>query len=269
MSANDVRMTDNRQPEFEKLPSGKTIVRSYDSDGQITSEIHSYGRLEIGLTIWFIDGKKSSESYFANRRTVSRKTYEARRVSYQDMPSANVGIEGFGADLLRGVRAQQRSNKAEAEERLKKSEESKYPRPKSTNWLRVIAREKAHLVEFASRDWKALSCGEFASGREWLRLFGFDGPPENKPCLHKGFQVGFEVSGNRETMLDVSKRLLAEVLEFAKKAPEPATWLYSFAPRPRKFKRKPILGWPTALPPLIEFLSGLNEVAVKIFNHHQ
>jgi hypothetical protein len=263
-------MNARRVCEVEVLPSGKTINRRYDVKGALVEETHSYGILDVAIQWMFEGGIKTAECYFANRRMVSRKTYETRRLAYPDMPPADMAVEDFSGDLMRELRAQQRSNLAEAEDRLKQSAESRFPRPKSTNWLRVIAGETAHLVEFASRDWKALSNErELRTGREWLGLFGFHGGSGNQPSIHKDIEVGFEVTGDRDAMLGASKRLLTEVTEFAKKPPEPRPWLYSVAPRPRTTKKKQPLGWSSVLPPLIEFLSALNEPVVKIFNHHR
>ena len=128
----------------------------------------------------------------------------------------------------------------------------------------------SHLVEFASRDWKILSREpELRTGRDWLGLFGFHGVPGDGPSIHKGVVIGYEVTGSRLDLLHASKRLLEEVKVFAAKPPEPAKWLYSIAPRPKRSKPKPELAWPTVLPPLIEFLSKLNDSIVKIYNHHQ
>jgi hypothetical protein len=59
--------------------------------------------------------------------------------------------------------------------------------------------------------------------------------------------------------------LLKEVIEFEKL--EPTQWQGSI--RPRRKPRKQIYVWPTVLPPLIDFLEGLQEAKVKIFNHHR
>ena len=263
-------MNVHRGCEFEKFPSGKTITRRYDSAGALVEETHSYGNLDLAFQQMFDRGVKVAQCYFSNRRMVSRRTYETRRLAYPDMPPADQAQEDFSGDLMRELRAQQRKNKAESEDRLSRSAESQFPRPKSTNWLRVIAEEKAHLVEFASRDWKALGNErDLKAGRDWLERFGFRGGPGNQPCIHEGLVVGYEVIGNREAMIEVSKRLLVETLEFAKKPQEPKPWLYSFAPRPKSTKKKQPLVWPLVLPPLIEFLSELSEPVVKIFNHHR
>jgi hypothetical protein len=251
----------------EQLPSGKVIIRHFGEDGSLVEESHTYGVLDIGIRYDFKAGAKVDETYFAKRRLVSRRTYEKARLAYPDMPPSDEATEDFGSLLLREVRKQQRTNKAEAERRLAESAESRFPRPESTNWLRVISQEKSHLVVFASRDWKVLSRERtIRMGREWLDLFGFLRSPGGG--VAQGLVVGFEVTGNREAMLKASRALLIEVNAFAANPPETSRWSGSIRPRPKP-RRQPPLAWPTALPPLIEFLSGLQEPTVKIFNHHQ
>jgi len=256
--------------KHEQLSSGKLILRHF-VDGALVEEHHSYGVLEIGINYDFEGGMKAAESYFAKRRLVSRRTYENARVGYPDMPPADATVEDFGASLLRGARKQQRQNKAEAERRLAESAESRFPRPASTNWLRVISGEKAHLVLFASRDWKVLSRERsIPTGGEWLRVFGFDGTlggVGGAGSIAKGLEVGFEIMGDRETLLSASRRLLTEVNAFAANPPEISRW--SGSVRPRRKPRPTPLAWPTVIPPLIEFLSALQEPTVTIFNHHR
>ena len=188
------------------------------------------------------------------------------------MPPADNGIEDFGSLLLQGVRKQQQQNKADAERRLAESAESRFPRPASTNWFRVISGEKSHLVLFASRDWKVLARERtIPTGREWLHLFGFDGTlggAGSTGSVAKGLEVGFEVTSNREAMLNASRLLLAEVKAFAANPLETSRWSGSIRPRPKP-RRQPPIAWPTVLPPLIEFLADLQKPTVKIFNHHQ
>ena len=256
----------------EKLPSGKVVIRYFDKDGNLVDEQQSYGILDIGIKYDFAEGVKVAETYFAKRRLVSRRTYEKARSAYPDMPPSDPAVEDWGADLLRGVRKQERQNKCDAERRLAQSDESRFPRPSSTNWLRVISGEKSHLVLFASRDWKVLSRERsISSGREWLHVFGFDGTlgvPGDSGSVAKGLEVGYEVPGNRDVMLDVSRRLLTEVMEFAANPPEVSRWSGSVRPR-RRPRPTPPLAWPTVIPPLIEFLSALPEPNLAIFNHHR
>jgi hypothetical protein len=69
-------------------------------------------------------------------------------------------------------------------------------------------------------------------------------------------------------MLNASRLLLTEVNAFATNPPETTRWSGSIRPR-SKPRKMPELAWLTVLPPLIEFLSGLQDEKVKIFNHHQ
>ena len=145
-------MNPKKLPEYEKLSSGKTIIRRYDdNDGSLVEETHGYGILEIAIKYTFSKGVKTDELYFAKRRMVSRRTYEKARIDYADMPPADGTIEDWGSLLLRGARKQQLQNKAEAERRLAESAESRFPRPASTNWLRVISGEKSHLESSVQR----------------------------------------------------------------------------------------------------------------------
>ena len=256
--------------KHEKLPSGKTIIRLFGADGLMTEESHTYDRLEIGIRISFDGGRKTEEYYFYKQRLVGRRYYEKVRLAYPDMPSADCSIEDTSGLILRDAREERRQSKIEAERRLAHSTESRFPRPKSTNWLRVIAGEAAHLVIFASRDWKALAREPMLrTGRDWLNLFGFLGPREGSGnCVAQGLEVGFEVTGNREAMLKASESLLTEVTAFALNPPETSQWSGSIRPRPKP-RKKPSLSWPTVLPPLIAFLSTIQEPTVKIFNHHR
>ena len=256
----------NHRFDHEQMPSGKVIVRHFGEDGSLVDEQQTYGVLDIGIKFEFKAGVKVDETYFSKRRLVSRRTYEKVRIAYPDMPSADNSIEDFGSLLLRGMRKQQRQNKAEAERRLAESAESQFPRPASTNWLRVIAGEKSHLVIYASRDWKALSREQtIPTGREWLHLFGFGGTGGS---VGKGIEVGFEIISDRKAMLNASRLLLTDVNAFAANPPETTRWSGSIRPRPKP-RKMPELVWPTVLPPLIEFLSDLQDVTVKIFNHHR
>lgn len=266
-------MKPQQLPERAVLPSGKTIVRLFNGDGSLSREQHTYGGIDIGISYKFRNGVKVEETYFSKSRLVSRKSYEKARQNYPDMPAPDVSMEDWGKDLLRDLHAQQKARKLETERRLAESEESRFPSPGSTNWLRVIAKDKAHLVKFASRDWKLLAREtSIPTGREWLRVFGFHGSSEGKPdgksSVAKGLEIGFEVTGNRVAMLETSKLLLKEVASYVKNSPEVSYWHGSIRPRPKPRQRTGI-AWPNVLPPLIEFLSSLHEDTVKIFNHHQ
>lgn len=253
----------------QQLPSGKVITRHFGEDGSLLDEQHVYGTLDIGIAYEFRGGIKVGETYFSKRRLVSRRSYEKARAVFPDMPPADNSIEDWGGSLVGEVRKQQRQNKAEADRHLAQSVESRFPRPTSTNWLRVISGDKAHLVIFASRDWKVLARERsIPTGREWLQLFGFCGPPDSPPSVAKGLEVGYEVAGDREVMLNASRTLLTEVIAFIQNPPGVRRWSGSIRPRPKPRKQPPI-AWPTMLPPLIDFLSGLTEPTVKIFNHHR
>jgi hypothetical protein len=89
--------------EHEQLPSGKIVIRQFDGDEQLCQEQHSYGLLDIGITMWFHAGEKMGEIYFSNRRVRSRKTYERRRATYSDMPQADPTFSDDGAALLRAA----------------------------------------------------------------------------------------------------------------------------------------------------------------------
>lgn len=91
-------------PRHEKLASGREIVRQFSDAGQLTSELHSHGILDVGLTMEFDNGKKVSEMYFVNRRVVSRARYEKARASYPDMPPADAALEDVGGALLKDVK---------------------------------------------------------------------------------------------------------------------------------------------------------------------
>lgn len=262
-------MKGNQRYTEEQLPSGKKIQREFDQAGGLERELHGYGFLDIMIQYDFSNGIKTDETYFVKRRMVSRRSYEKARLAYADMPPADETIEDWGKLLLSGLRKQQKQNKLEAEQRLAASAESRYPRPDSTNWLRVISGEQAHLVIFASRDWKVLSReSTIRTGRHWLQLFGFHGTPNTKVSVAKGVENGFEVPGDREAMLEASRLLLKEVNAFVLNPPETSRWSGSIRPRPKP-RPKPPLAWPIVLPPLIAFLSDLRESSVKIFNHHQ
>ena len=257
------------EPRFEKLASGKTILREFASDGSLVREMHSYGRrLDVAIDIQFEQGKKVEERYFSKGRMVSRRTYEKVRLSFPDMPSADFDLDDVSGALVTEVRRDGRRRKAEAERRLERSAESRFARPASTNWLRIISRNDAHLVEFESRDWKALLREKaLPTGRTWLTLFGFDGPLTGS-SVAEGPITGYEIPGRREEMLDASRRLLEEVQRFTPEARDPTWGAFHFRKRskPRKPKQ---LSWARLLPAIIEFLERLCVPTVTIFNNHR
>ncbi len=106
--------------EHEELPSGKTVVRTFDEDGRITSEAHSYGLLEIACTFEFAAGKKIAESYFVKKRMVGRARYEKTRAQYSDMPEADPTMPDTGAELIR-LAGKERKQKAAANKRRREN----------------------------------------------------------------------------------------------------------------------------------------------------
>ena len=69
-------------------------------------------------------------------------------------------------------------------------------------------------------------------------------------------------------MLEISKALLNDVVQYANNPPEVSRFQGPIRPQ-RKPQAAPAPARPAVLPPLIEFLSELSEEKVKIFNHHQ
>jgi hypothetical protein len=259
-------MSDQQLPQYEKLQSGKEIHREFNDDGSLIIENHGYGMLDIMIEFTFEEGVKTEEAYFVKRRFASRRSYEKARGAYPDMPPADASLEDLGATMNKDIRQIYSQIKKEREARFAASAESKLPRPTSTNWLRVIAADKWHLLVFASRDWKVLlNESRIPMGRHWLRTFAFFGAPGSTTAL--GPEIGYEVTGDRNEMLKDSKLLLPQVVEFASD-PTPPTYSHGWT-RPRKPPRKQVLAWPSVLPPLIGFLEGLTEAEVKIYNHHR
>jgi hypothetical protein len=255
------------QDTFEELPSGKVVFRQVDAAGKLLFEMHGYGILEIGLKRQFADGVLIEETYFSKKRLVSRRSYEKAREAYPDMPPPDLSVEDWGKDILSRIRKQQRQERADAKRRLDASGESRFPPPASTNWLRVIVGDSAHLVVFVSRDWNLLARERaLPTGREWLRVFGFSGSPDVK--IAQALQVGFEVPGDRIAMLRTSRTLLGEITAYIKNPPEVSRWSSSIRPR-RKPTKPRRFAWPTVLPPLIAFLETVKESSVRIFNHHR
>lgn len=98
--------------ESERLATGKKVIRQFDASGNLVQEMHAYGSMDIGITMYFAGGVKSSEIYFNKRRMVGRPAYEKARLAYPDMPAADGAVEDFGADLLRGVAQEKRREAA-------------------------------------------------------------------------------------------------------------------------------------------------------------
>lgn len=106
--------------EHERLPSGKQIIRSFDDDGRIMSEEHSYGVLEIACQLSFAAGEKLAEYYFVKKRLVGRTQYEKTRAQYPDMPKADPTMADGGAELIR-LSNVERKQKAAANKRRRET----------------------------------------------------------------------------------------------------------------------------------------------------
>ncbi len=112
--------------ESEQSPSGKTIVRTFDEDGRLVREQHSYGMLEIACTMEFAAGKKVAEEYIVKKRIAGRARYEKAQVAYPDMPEADRSLRDTGAELIRlmGLERKQKaaSNKRRRENPLSEAQ---------------------------------------------------------------------------------------------------------------------------------------------------
>jgi hypothetical protein len=94
--------------DHQQLLSGKRITRKFDADGQLVSERHGYGLIDISIETHFNAGVKTAEIYIVNRRIASRKQYNRAREAYKDMPLSDASIDDFGDRLLIGARAERR-----------------------------------------------------------------------------------------------------------------------------------------------------------------
>ena len=101
--------------EHEELPTGKKIIRQLDEEGQLRTESHIYGLLDIGMTRAYEHGSVAMETYFLKKRMVSRKRYEKAIEDFPDMPAPNVDLEDFGGELLKDVRKERRQKAKDAE----------------------------------------------------------------------------------------------------------------------------------------------------------
>jgi hypothetical protein len=255
----------SNQPRFtsEGVPSGKHIERQFAEDGSLLREQHSYGALDIGITRVFQSGKKTSETYFVKRRMVSRRAYEKARPIYPDMPPADTSLEDLSGRLVNEAAKERRRNRQDDQRRLAASEESRFPRPSATNWLRVVTADKAHLLIFASRDWKFLTDEKvhLPTGQIWMQLFGLVASTD----VGRGLEVGIEVTSNRLAMVEASRTLMSELNAWLDVPPAAKPWVNT-----RSNVRKQIArGWLAGMAPLIEFLETLDVSTVKVFNHHR
>jgi hypothetical protein len=153
--------------ETEELPSGKTVIRTFDADGRVTKEMHSYGMLKIACNIEYAGGKKATESFFVNQRLVGRARYEKARAEYPDMPEANQSMADTGAELVKLV----------GKERKQKSAANKRRRE---NRLTNEQLQEAHRqIPF----FKAVASGDI----EVLRQFLDAGEDPNAVAIGRGF----------------------------------------------------------------------------------
>lgn len=77
----------------------------------------------------------------------------------------------------------------------------------TTNWIRLTGSAEPYTFVFRSRDWKVLTHLRDPVASAWMSAFGFSpGGPEFS--VSRGLQIGYEVSGNRATMLDATERLI-------------------------------------------------------------
>ncbi|MBL9162831.1 MAG: hypothetical protein JNL18_08875 [Planctomycetaceae bacterium] len=106
--------------ESEELPSGKKTIRTFDDDGNLSSEMHSYGMLDIAMKIEFSAGRKTEETYFVKKRLTGRKRYEKARIAYPDMPAADDALIDSGAELIKLV-GKEKKQKAAANKRRKEN----------------------------------------------------------------------------------------------------------------------------------------------------
>src|SRR5690349_1012501 len=110
--------------ETDTLPSGKTVVRTFDENGRLQEETHSYGLLDIACKISYSDERKSNELYFVKKRMVGRARYEKERVKYADMPAADQSHEDLGAQIMKAARKEQKQ-RAESNKRRRANPLSK------------------------------------------------------------------------------------------------------------------------------------------------
>jgi len=95
-------MNTQRLPKHEVLPSGKTIIRTFDKNGSLCEEDHAYGSLDIGISYKFVDGVKIEETYFSKARLVSRKSYEKARSKYPICPHRIIRRRTGAQNCFRG-----------------------------------------------------------------------------------------------------------------------------------------------------------------------
>jgi len=94
---------------IETAPSGTVIRREFDPQGVLTEEFHNHGKI-LGFAIIrkYRDGSPVEETYFRNRRLISRKSYVRHMADFPDMPAPTLGLYDLGADLQALVTRDQR-----------------------------------------------------------------------------------------------------------------------------------------------------------------
>jgi hypothetical protein len=97
--------------KVEELPSGKCIRWSFDPNGELLSETHSYGLLDIAIQIDYQAGSVVSELYFIKRSLVSRARYEKVRADFPDMPPADAALEDLSGDLVKSASREKRERR--------------------------------------------------------------------------------------------------------------------------------------------------------------
>jgi len=97
------------------LPSGKQITLFLDARGNLLSENHSYGMLQLSLERKFQGGAMESETYIGKRRLITRAAYEKARAMYPDMPAADTTMPDLASELAQWVRAEARKKKPKRE----------------------------------------------------------------------------------------------------------------------------------------------------------
>lgn len=106
--------------ESEDFPSGKKVIRTIDDDGSLSSEMHSYGMLDIAVNMEYSNGQKTTETYYVKKRLAGRKRYEKARLDYPDMPSADDAMADTGAELIKLV-GKEKKQKAAANKRRREN----------------------------------------------------------------------------------------------------------------------------------------------------
>jgi hypothetical protein len=106
------------ESQIETSPSGKTVTCLFDDDGNLTKEMHIYGIIDIGITLDFEDGKKTSETYIFKNRMILRKKYEKERLKYEDMPAADMSREDSWADIIKAANKERRQQAKEIKDHI-------------------------------------------------------------------------------------------------------------------------------------------------------